>query len=207
MEDESSKMGDGASAKALRLFVAIAVPDAVKDEIEKTQREMRGSLPESFMRWTKRAQFHLTLKFLGNVAETRVTELTEVLRKTCLQFKAMRLRAERVGFFPDARFPRVTWVGVSGEKEELPQLQEAIEAAVKGFTGEKAEKRFTGHVTLARIQGIRRQQAEILAKLAAGMADRLFGEWMADEVELIRSELSSGGARYTTLAAFSLSEA
>ena len=47
-------------------------------------------------------------------------------------------------------------------------------------------------------------QAEILARFSAGMADRFFGDWKANEVELIHSELSSGGARYTTLAAFPL---
>jgi 2'-5' RNA ligase len=207
MDDGRSQIEDGGSAGALRLFVAISLPDTVKDEIEKAQREMRGALRGNFMRWTKREQFHLTLKFLGNVAEARAAELIEILRTTCASFKAMRLRAKRVGFFPDARFPRVAWVGVSDEGNELVQLQAAIETAVTNFTNEKAEKRFMGHVTLARIQGIRRQQAETLSKLATGMVNRFFGEWTANEVELIRSELFSGGARYTTPAAFTLSEA
>ena len=197
----------GGDAAAWRLFIAISLPDAVKDEIEKMQRELRSALPGNFVRWTKREQFHLTLKFFGNVAESRVADLSDALCVACVPFKVMRLRAERIGFFPDARVPRVAWVGVHDHQEELPQLQVAIESAVTKFTGEKAEKRFTGHVTLARIQGIRRQQAEILSKLAQGMSNRFFGEWMADKVELIRSELSSAGARYTNLAGFPLSGA
>jgi len=214
MEEERSKIEEEGGAGALRLFVAIALPEAVKDEIEKAQREMRGELRGNFMRWTKREQFHLTLKFLGNVAEARVAELIEVLRKTCLPFQAMRLRAERVGFFPDVRFPRVAWVGVRDKKEELERLQAAIELNLERFAEKRTEsagprrsQAFIGHVTLARIQGIRRQQAEILSKLAAGMAGRFFGEWTVSEVELIRSELSPGGTRYTTLAAFPLSGA
>ena len=198
-------MEDGKDAAVWRLFIAISMPDQVKDEIEKTQRELRGAFPGNFMRWTKREQFHLTLKFLGNVAEARVAELADVLRSACAPFNTMRLRAERVGFFPDMRYPRVAWVGVHDSQNELARLQPAIETAVNNFTSEKAEKRFIGHVTLARIQGIPRQQAELLSKLAQGMTNRFFGEWMADKVKLIRSELSSGGARYTTLAEFSLS--
>ena len=216
MEDRGLKIEDGAgSAKAWRLFVAISLPDAVKDEIERAQREMRSALPGNFMRWTKREQFHLTLKFLGNVAASRVAEFTEALREACAQFSALRLRAERIGFFPDARFPRVAWVGVRDEGDILSRLQAAIEIEVKDFGAEKdggpagrrrsQEPAFTGHVTLARIQGIKRSQAEVLSKLALGMAGRFFGEWMADKVELIRSELSSGGSRYTTLATVSLS--
>jgi RNA 2',3'-cyclic 3'-phosphodiesterase len=205
MEDRGSKMEDGASAEAWRLFVAISLPDAVREEIEKVQREMRRELSGNFMRWTKREQFHLTLKFLGNVPEGRVVELSDVLRGACAPFKALRLRAERIGFFPDMRYPRVAWAWVRDEKELLPRLQQAIEMSVQPFTDERAEKKFTGHVTLARIQGIKRPQAEILSKFALGLAESFFGEWVADKVELIRSELSSGGARYTTVAEFPLS--
>jgi 2'-5' RNA ligase len=60
-------------------------------------------------------------------------------------------------------------------------------------------------VTVARVQGIKRAQAEILSNLALAMAGRFFGEWTADKVELIRSELSSGGSRYTTIATVLLS--
>lgn len=204
MEQRGSRSGNGAGDRALRLFIAISLPEAVKEEIEKTQREMRRELPGDFMRWTKREQFHLTLKFLGNVAETRVGELSEALRGACSAFRTMRLRAERMGFFPNARFPRVAWVGVRDEQNELPRLQGTIETAAKDFTGEKGGEKFSGHVTLARIQGIPRPQAEILSRLAARMAEKSFGDWMGDEVELIRSELSSAGARYTTLASFPL---
>jgi 2'-5' RNA ligase len=213
MEDRSSKMEDGGTA--WRLFVAISLPDDVKDEIEKVQKEMRGALLGNVVRWTKREQFHLTLKFLGNVAAARVAELTAVLREACLPFSAMRLRAEGIGFFPDIRFPRVAWVGVRDDQNILPRLQKAFENGVENFaekgTGPAGRRRtqetFTGHVTLGRIQGIKRPQAEILSGLAHKMTERFFGEWMAEQVELIRSELSSSGSHYTTLAEFPLSSA
>jgi len=69
-----------------------------------------------------------------------------------------------------------------------------------GFTTEKAEERVTGHVTLGRIKGIRRAEAERLAALAIPMADRCFGEWMANEVRVVRSELAPAGARHTVVA-------
>lgn len=207
------KIGDRESADVWRLFVAISLPDGVKDEIEKAQKEMRSALPKHVVRWTKRDQFHLTLKFLGNVAAARVAELTEALRGTCGHFAALRLRAEGIGFFPDSRCPRVVWVGVQDDKIELSRLQEGVEEGVKAFAEERvgpaglrrSQDVFVGHVTLGRIQGIGRPQAEILSKLALGMAGRLFGEWMADQIELVRSELSPQGSRYTTLAAVPLS--
>ena len=189
----------------MRLFVAISLPDPVKDEIEKAQRQLRDSIPGKSVRWTKREQFHLTLKFLGNVRESQVSELISALRESCMRFSELQLRAERIGFFPDARFPRVLWAGVHDEKSQLTPLQSAIEESVKSFTEERPEKRFTGHVTLARLLRIQRREAEALAKTVSTMSQRLFGEWVANKVELIRSELSSSGSRYTTLADIPLS--
>jgi 2'-5' RNA ligase len=208
MEDRGLKSEDEErTTPTFRLFVAISPPEIVKDEIEKAQRELREGLPGNVVRWTRREQFHLTLNFLGNVAEARVAELIGALREVCRPFAALRLRAERIGFFPDTRVPRVVWAWVHDDKDILPRLQEAIAARVTSFTDERAEKKFTGHVTLGRIQNFRRPQAEVLAKLAFGMAERFFGEWLASHVELIRSELSSGGSRYTTLATFPISKA
>jgi 2'-5' RNA ligase len=190
--------------ETIRLFIAIPLPEEVKSQIEKTQNELRQAVPGKFIRWTKREHFHLTLKFLGNVEASLVAELTTVLRDACVHFTALRLRAERIGFFPDLRFPRVIWAWVHDENEILAKMQRVIESAVGNFSQENAEENFTGHVTLGRVKGIKRPQAEILAKLALGMTDRFFGEWAANRVELIRSELSANGSRYTTLAAIPL---
>jgi 2'-5' RNA ligase len=192
------------NAETYRLFVAMTLPEEVKAEIEKVQAELKLALPKEMVRWTKREQFHLTLKFLGNVETSAVDSLKSALRRVCEPFSAMRLRAERIGFFPDLRFPRVIWAWVHDEKEFLPKLQQAIEMGVKGFTAEKPEGKFTGHVTFGRVQRIKRPQAEMLAKLAFGMTERFFGEWVADKVEMIRSEPGIGGSRYTTLAAIPL---
>ena len=187
-----------------RLFIAIRLPDGVKDELEKVQGELRRALPEKAVRWTMRNQLHLTLKFFGDVEARRTQDLIEALREACASCTPLQLRAERIGFFPDMRFPRVIWAWVHDEKEVLPVLQKAIEASVGAFTAEKAEVKFTGHVTLGRAKGIKRREAEVLGKLALGMVSRGFGEWMAEEIELVRSELSSGGSRYTTLATIPL---
>ena len=187
-----------------RLFVALAVPDDVKDRMEAAQADLRRGLPDRDVRWARREQFHLTLRFLGDVEATQVEALAEAIRAACGEFGALHLRAERIGCFPDPRHPRVVWVGVQDQAEQLPRLQRAVEAATEGFTTEQKEQRFTGHVTLARIKGIKRPEAEALAKAAAGMADRPFGQWRACRIELIRSELSPQGARHSSIAAIAL---
>ena len=208
MEDRGLRIEDGGSSGGvLRLFVAISLPDLVKDEIEKAQQQLRRVVPGNIVRWTKRDQFHLTLKFLGNVEAMRVNELKEALYGACVGAGSLRLRAEGVGFFPGARVPRVLWIGVHDKENGLSRLQNSVEMNVKKFTDENASReKFTGHITLGRIQRIRRSESETLSKATAAIANPFFGEWTANHVELIRSELSSAGSRYTTLAEIPLIE-
>jgi 2'-5' RNA ligase len=187
-----------------RLFVAMALPDDVKDAIERAQRQLRAAVPGRVVRWTKRGQFHLTLRFLGNVEVARVDEVTVSIRSACAGFGALQLRAGQIGFFPDARRPRVVWVGVTDGRGRLADLHRAVEAATAGFTGEAPEPRFSGHVTLGRCRMAKRSQAGILSTLARALEHTQFGEWTADHVELIRSEPLPEGSRYTTLASIPL---
>ena len=189
-----------------RLFVAVTVPEGVKANMQKTQAELRRVVPQRSVRWARREQFHLTLRFLGDVEATRVEALAEAIRTACRGFGALHLHAERVGFFPDLRYPRVAWVGVRDEAEQLSRLQQTVEAATEGFTTEEKKERFTGHITLARIKGIKRPEAETLGQAALGMADRLFGRWTAYQIELMRSELLPQGARHSTIAAIALAD-
>ena len=193
-----------ANSEQFRLFIAVTIPEEVKTKIEEAQGKMRRALPERAVRWTRREQFHLTLKFLGDVDAARVEALGEAIRAACQGFGALHLRAERVGFFPDLRYPRVVWVGVKDQAEQLPRLQGAVESAMREYATEDKEERFTGHVTLARIKGIRRPEAEALDKAAAGMAEQLFGQWTAYQVELMRSELLPQGARHSSVASITL---
>jgi RNA 2',3'-cyclic 3'-phosphodiesterase len=190
--------------ESLRLFIAVPVPESIKDEIERAQAELRRAVAKEPVRWTRREQFHLTLKFLGNVQPTRLDALAQAMAEGAGGFPPLLLRAEGVGFFPDARFPRVAWVGLRDREGRLAGLQSAIEAKVQEFTSEPPEKRFAGHVTLGRIKGLKRPGAERLAAAAASMAGRFFGEWTAGSVELVRSELAAEGARYSCLTAVPL---
>jgi len=186
--------------QAQRLFVAIAVPEEVKARIIEARDELCAKLPPAVASWTRPENMHLTLRFLGNVEESRIESLKTSLVETLSAFGPIQLISERLGCFPDLRYPRVVWAWVYDEAERLGQLQRRVAQATNAFTREPAESRFVGHITLARLRQIKRPQAEIIAALVNGAVGRKFGEWIADRVELIRSELSPGGSRYTTLA-------
>jgi len=195
-----------AGSEQFRLFIAVAIPEDVKAKLAEAQSELRRVMPEHGVRWTPREQFHLTLRFLGDVEAERIEALGEALRRACLGFGALHLRAEKMGFFPDLRRPRVAWAGVHDREERLPVLQQTVDAATRDFTTEPKEERFTGHVTLARIKAIRRPEVEALGKAAADLAERVFGQWTIGRVDLMRSVLSSHGASHSTLEAVALAD-
>ena len=182
------------------MFVALGLPEEVKAEVERAQSELRGGLEGARVTWTRREQFHLTLKFLGDVEAERAGALVEAVRAACRDGGVLRLRAEGVGCFPDLRRPRVVWVGVKDTGGALGRLQRAVESACGAFAAEREGQRFSGHVTLCRIKSLAGPEAEGLAGRVGGMAARSFGEWTAVEVEVMRSELSPQGARHSVLA-------
>lgn len=192
------------STEQLRLFVAIPMPEAVRNEILGVQQELRQLVSRDAVRWTKPEQFHLTLRFLGEVPVGRVAALQEAINVICHGEPALRLCAQGVGFFPNARSPRIIWAGVNDGEGRLVDLQKKIEAAVQPYTNEAMTERFAGHVTIGRVKFLKRPEIEKLAAHAQAVKDRLFGEWTAREVELIRSDLLSAGASHTLLAAFRL---
>jgi RNA 2',3'-cyclic 3'-phosphodiesterase len=221
-----------AEGSSLRLFVAILLPEAVKDELAKAQAEMHRSLSSASVRWAQREQFHLTLKFLGEVEADLVDSLTKALEGACQPFGQLHLHAQRIGFFPNDRRPRVVWVGIEDQNHNLSKLQQAVDAALREFSSEDPETRgtplgrpaadrgarhgglrrarppsaheFSGHITLGRIRDARPAEAEALASLAGRMADRSFGHWAADRIHLMRSELLPSGARHSALASVQL---
>jgi 2'-5' RNA ligase len=182
-----------------RLFVAIAVPDEVKAQMERVQGELRRAAPAARIGWTRPEQFHLTLKFLGNVDAQRIEDLAEAVCGVCREFAPLHLRAQQVGAFPNFRKPRIIWVGLNDAQDRLAPLQAAVELACRNFTAEESQERFTGHVTLARVKTINHADVSSLAAAALTWTQRVLGAWTAGQVELRESQLSSEGAKHTLL--------
>jgi len=187
-------------AETWRLFVALTLPDAVRREIESLQTAWRSALPKEAIRWTRGDQLHLTLKFLGDIEAGRVRELTEALQSTSRAAAPLRLVAQGTGAFPNERSPRVLWVGLGDSEGRLAGLQRGVETAVTGFGRFESAGPFAGHITLGRVRDDGRSISGAVKALVSEAAGRKFGEWTADTIDLIRSELSADGARHTRLA-------
>ena len=192
------------AAGRFRLFVAIALPDVIREKMLRVQHELQALTPRGVVRWTKPEQFHLTLRFLGDVSSKQVAALQESVRTVCAGVPALHLCAHGVGFFPNTRSPRVIWVGITDGENRLADFQRKIEDVVQPYSAERGGERFAGHVTLGRLNSSKYHGINVLTESAGAMKDSKFGQWTVREIEIIRSELLATGSRYTVLAAFRL---
>lgn len=197
-------MAEGPAPENVRVFIAIAVPDLIKEQIKTTQDRLCTGFNRRSVRWTNPDHFHLTLRFLGRVEAGSVASLVDTLRTVCQSVRPLQLRAKGVGFFPSSRAPRVIWVGVHESEERLASFQQTVQRASLGFTSEPAEERFSGHITLGRTKRLSRNETTTLARTAERYSGTTFGEWRAHEVHVMRSQLSAVGAVHSLLAAVPL---
>ncbi len=187
----------------LRLFAALPLPEELVDRLVSLQRALTRHWPAGSVRWVRRDQLHLTLRFYGNVPAPDAPALTKALQDACASMSPLRLGLAGLGGFPQARHPRVVWAGVSGDVAALQHLHNQIEAATGAFGEHQENRAFQPHLTLGRVVADRTRGPARPANPASPAWTQLdnddLGCWTATAVHLIRSELDPRGARYTQL--------
>lgn len=182
----------------MRLFVALDVPEAVRDRIRTLIRELEPLCPGA--RWVRAEGIHITLKFIGEVSAEKAGHIRAALGTIRLA-GPVEMTFRNTGFFPNAKHPRVFWIGLEASPN-LAELATAIEAGLEPLGIAREKRAFKPHLTLARFKS-----EEGLAKLreALGNLGPLeFGRAIADSFYLYQSKLRPSGAEYTKLASFSL---
>jgi RNA 2',3'-cyclic 3'-phosphodiesterase len=182
----------------VRLFVALEIPAAVRDNLAAQIKELRD-LPAPWadkrLRWVRPENLHVTLKFIGEVDAAKLDGIRSALTAICLD-APVDLHLRGLGFFPDEKYPRVLWVGLNASGN-LPALVRDIDRALEGHGIARDERAFTPHLTLARFASHGFEKKPRIVN-----SEREFGAFQAREFHLIQSKLKPSGAEYTTLASF-----
>jgi 2'-5' RNA ligase len=173
----------------MRLFVAVWPDGAALDEIAALHRpELAG------VRWTTRDQWHITLRFFGEVedADPLVRALTSAVDRIPPVTAVMGPRVIRVG--------NMLWAPVEG----LVEIASVVVGATSSLGSPPEDRPFRGHVTLARQRSRGRGG---LGAVRSGQGHEFVGSWTVRSVDLVRSHLGSGGARYESIAELPLASA
>jgi RNA 2',3'-cyclic 3'-phosphodiesterase len=185
----------------MRLFVALEIPAAVRDNLAAQVKELRdlsAQVADKRPRWVHPENLHVTLKFIGEVSPGKLEGIRDAL--AAIQLDApVDLQFRGLGFFPSEQYPRVLWAGIEASPN-LPSLAADIDSALKTQGVAREERTFTPHLTLARFE-----PPGLHEKLRAAIqqnSGRQFGSFEAREFHLIESKLKPAGAEYTSLASF-----
>ena len=180
----------------MRLFIAIDLPNQVRKELANVERALKP-LTDS-VRWVAPESIHITLKFLGEVPEKQLDDVTTAL--TGLSWKPFTISVRGVGFFPGNRSPRVFWAGM--EAPTMQGLAEQLDTRMERLGFDKEKRAFRPHITLARARDNRIDSSLVTA--AAKYEEHDFGSFTADHVFLFKSTLKPAGSVYEKLKAYLL---
>lgn len=178
-----------------RLFIAIHLPQAVKSGLSR----LRMNIPTA--RWSDERQFHLTLRFLGDIADNQVGMIEDALSGIIMSPFEMSLKG--VGCFPaNINKPtRVLWAGLSAP-QVLFDLQQQVESAMIGAGFGAQNKPFSPHITLARLKTDQPLgMVKTFLEAHKNYASALFG---VSHFALVESQLHPSGAIYTDRQIFAL---
>jgi 2'-5' RNA ligase len=164
-------------------------------KIEEVQGDLRSIHAD--VRWVNPEKIHLTLKFFGNIEESRIdpifTSIEEPIRNT-LPFS---LKVRGVGVFPHLKNPRVIWMGLVDEREVFISFQKQIEIQLEKIGFQPEDRPFHPHLTLGRMKSSRGKE-ELVGKMERHKEEE-FGDLKVERVVLFKSDLKPSGPIYTSL--------
>jgi 2'-5' RNA ligase len=183
---------------AIRAFLALEIPDRVRSYLAAAREDLRHEMPRA--RWTRPEGWHLTLKFLGETPRPVLADLGTELARRVRGLGVITVNFGRSGFFPSSARPRVAWVG--GSVEGAEKVVEAVEEAAEAVGFPRERRRWSAHLTMARLKSQWPRQA---VDRFLEWGDQLeLEEFHCREVALFESDLQPSGAVYTALERFSI---
>ncbi len=184
-----------------RCFIAIDLPGELKRDLVRVQDGMRAW--PGRVKWVEEKNFHLTLKFLGDVDPPLLDRIGAGLAKVSQQHSKFALMISGLGAFPSLRRPKVIWAGVCDTDKYLYRIWRDIESEMVSIGLPAEERGFSPHLTLGRVKEA--PPAPGLDKVVHSLSldDRIVP---VSEIKLMRSILSRSGPDYFYIKSFLLQE-
>jgi 2'-5' RNA ligase len=179
----------------MRAFLALTLPKKERTRINRSARPLRER--EVPVRWTDLENYHVTLKFLGDIRGTRVETVKQVMREVAESTAPFHARIGAFGAFPTIRRPEVLWVGIEASPE-LRCLKQDLEWGLAGHDFPRETRAFHPHITLGRASsdsgaGAFRGLDDLVADLEHD------GEFVVRSVDLLQTHRTEDGVRYSSV--------
>lgn len=179
-----------------RLFIAINIPERIKNRFE----DYENKWPELPAKWTKPENLHITLLFLGNVAEGDIPTVLTVVKYLARKYQPFFLKLNKISYGPPKKIPpRMVWI-LAEKNPVLEQLKNEIEKglAENNVTFQIEDRGFTPHITFARMNAweLREMEQEEVPQIDEDISY----DFEVKSMEVMESEMKKFGAKYEVLA-------
>jgi RNA 2',3'-cyclic 3'-phosphodiesterase len=185
----------------MRLFVALDLPTEVRAALVDLIVELKPLCRAAS--WARPEGMHVTLKFIGHaIADVDAGKLdaARASLRTVRSAAPVEIRYRGIGFFPNARRPRVMWCGIDASANLAP-LAADIERSLEPLGIPREERPFLPHLTIARFKSA--EGVNAVARKSVEFAERDFGSSRETEFYLFESKLKPGGAEYRRIESYS----
>ena len=194
MSESPAAAGDSDSDFMKRIFTALDISEEARRKVSGYIAELRAKFSNVRVGWERDEKLHLTLKFLGDIDETRLRDLTEAVSETAKQISEFKLQISNTGAFPSKKKARVLWLGIADEKGSLQKLNEILENECKRKGIAEETRNFKAHLTIARLREPH-QSKELIE-------NHLQNEFESDKftvsgITIYESQLQKSGSIYT----------
>lgn len=182
----------------MRTFIGVEFSKDIKDSIAGIQHIVRENSEKGRFKYV--GNFHLTLKFLGEIQQAKTADIGRSLKGISERHQRICLNIDKIGYFDGRGSIHALWLGFSGELDKLGRLYSDIEEGMYRLGIKKEIKTYTPHITIAQ---------DLLLKipfeaLREKVDFKSFRTIEIKEVSLIKSEESEGKRIYTTISTFAL---
>jgi len=180
-----------------RCFIAINLPENVRAELGKSLLLCKKINSQPVVRYVKTKGIHLTLHFLGYLAEERIEQVKKILKKLAKNYQKTELITGQIDAFPNLKRPRVIFLSNrEADQDTLTNLQKDLGQELEKIGLTIDHRKWQPHLTLARIVGPCEFKTEnlIIPKLKIPV----------NSIELMESQLLGSGAEYKILASYKL---
>ncbi|PIE80935.1 MAG: RNA 2',3'-cyclic phosphodiesterase [Chloroflexi bacterium] len=178
--------------KTIRAFLAVQPPPEVAQELGRVIQHLSSQVPEKSVRWVKPGQIHITLRFLGETAVSELEAIYQAMDAVVQCRIPIDINLKGLGFFPNARTPRVIWAGLDGNIAELIACKRDLDLALNSLGWELEKRPFRPHFTLGRVKDARKLRGVSMQAEVKELAVRVTA------VHFIESVLTRQGPIYTT---------
>ena len=181
-----------------RGFIAIKIP--FNNEMEAFWSAIKRS--GARIKLVEPYNTHITLKFLGNTAESLISNIEEIIKNAVKGLQPFEIELKGSGAFPNPTRPRVVWIGVREGADILKKIADTIDREVSKLGFEKERRHFVPHLTVGRVKG----SIGALPRVLADWANKDFGKVLVDRIFLMKSILRPEGPEYHDVVSVNIGE-